>query len=127
MDPRQQAKDVQVGLGAEPIDELIAELDATEDGWARGAALYGPGGLFDDQRVMYLSMIALEHREAVKEGEKVTDEAIKQRAHADKRYQKWLLRHTKQRYEWLKLDAHRDGIMLRANRGQALMRVAGRV
>ena len=125
---KQAAKDAQLAVGAEPIDEIIAALDASEEQWAKGAALYGPGGLFDAQRVAMLAVIALWHRDDLqKRGQKVTDDLVKQLAHADPKYLKWLKQQTKQRTEWLMLDAERNGLMMVANRGQALMRVAGRV
>src|SRR4051812_29875596 len=119
------AKEAQLAVGVEPIDELLAELEATQEEWARGASLYGPGGVFDAQRVAFLAVLALEHREVKQEGAKpLSDQHVKERAHADRRYTSWLRRQTAQRTDWLTLDAKRDAIIMRVNRGQGLLRVA---
>ncbi|HET9948791.1 MAG TPA: hypothetical protein VFQ22_07705 [Longimicrobiales bacterium] len=114
-------------LGVEPLDELLADLDKTEAEWARGAALYGPGGTLDNLRKALLCTIALRIRDAKAEkGEKVTEAAIEQMAHADVGYREFLDQHTMARAEWLTLDAQRQAILMRINRGQALLRAASR-
>lgn len=127
-DPKQMAKDAQLSVGATPIEEIIGALDASEEKWAQGAALFGPGGLYGDQRASMEALISLDWRDKLEKlGTKVTDDLVKQKARSDPRYTKWLQKMTMQRIEWLRLDAERNNLMLVANRGQALMRVAGRV
>lgn len=107
---------------------MLAELDKTESAWSEGAALYGPGGLFDAQRKAKLSVIGVELREMLtKQGGKVTESAIDQMAHADEGYLKFLDEHERLRADWLLLNAQRDAIMLRVQRGQALLRVNARM
>lgn len=123
----QDKGDIERGLQVDPIDELLASLDATQEAWAKYAALYGPGGLFDNQRKIMLSIIMLKVRDEIKDGERVTDALVDARAHAHPDYVAFIKRHTERRAEWLQLDAERDAIVLRINRGQALLRVAGRM
>jgi hypothetical protein len=121
-------QDVEAAHGAEPLDELLAELDATEDEWADGWALYGPGGLLDDQRKALLDATAMELREMMKaQGGKVTDGLIDEMAHADERYKKFLDEHVIKRAEWIRLDKKRDRIEMRFNRGQSLLRIGARM
>lgn len=124
----QMRADMELSNGAEPLDELLAELDKTEATWAEGAALYGPGGLFDAQRKAKLCVIGVELRDMLtKNGGKVTEASIDQMAHADDGYLKFLDEHERLRGDWLLLNAQRDAIMLRVQRGQALLRVNARM
>ena len=124
---KQATEDAETSAGAEPLDELLAELDHTEGEWASLGALYGPGGTFDHLRKARLSVIALSIRdERVAKGEKVTDGLVDTLAHADSAYIAFLDGHTIARARYLELCAKRDGIMARVNRGQALIRYAAR-
>lgn len=104
--PAEQLRaDMELSNGAEPLDELLAELDKTERAWAEGAALYGPGGLFDAQRKAKLSTIGVELRDMLtKQGGKVTESAIDQMAHADEGYLKFLDTNERLRADWLLLN-----------------------
>ncbi len=114
-------------FGAEPIDVLLSDLDNTEEEWADSAALFGAGGLFDAQRKAKLCTVAMEIRDMLfKQGGKATESLIDQMAHADKQYIEWLDDMQLRRAQWLAMDAHRDGLVLRINRGQAMLRVAAR-
>jgi len=120
--------DMEMANGATPLDELLAELDESEAEWADGAALYGNGGMFNDKRKSLLSIIALRIRdERAGEGKKSTEDMIEQMAHADKEYVKFLDGHIGRRAKWLALDAHRDGIVMRVNRGQAMLKIGARM
>lgn len=126
--PTSFVSDMERSNGAEPLDGLLAELDDTEAEWADGASLYGAGGLFNDKRKSYLSSIALRIRDELREsGGKITDDLVDQRSHADKEYRKFLDDHIVRRAKWLALDAHRDGIVMRVNRGQAMLKIGARM
>lgn len=72
-------------------DDLLQQLSATEDEWAQGAALFGPGGLFDANRKAKLSVIGLQIRDHRSESsEKTTEAMIEQLAHADDTYTDYL-------------------------------------
>lgn len=60
-------------------------------------------------------------------GGKVTDDLVDQKSHADKEYVKFLNDHIVRRAKWLALDAHRDSIVMRVNRGQAMLKVGARM
>jgi hypothetical protein len=121
-------RDLELSHGADPIAELLAELDETEAEWSHGASLYGPGGLFEAQRKKTLAVIAMEIRESYEiKKQRSTNQLVDDMAHANKEYGTWLDRHEIERAKWLALDAHRDGIIMRINRGQAMLRVASRI
>lgn len=52
---------------------------------------------------------------------------IDQLAHADKEYVKFLDSHIGRRAKWLALDAHRDSVVMRVNRGQAMLKIGARM
>jgi len=119
------AGDVERSMGVDPIDGLLAEFEATREAWATGAALYGPGGTFDNLRKVKLSIIECSIRDDYQaKGVKVTEAAIEQQAHADLAYTAWLDNHTVARANWLRLDAEREDVRMRINRGQAVLRSA---
>lgn len=122
--------DMELSNGAEPLDELLAELDATEDEWANGGALYGDRGLLGDLRKALLDATAMEVREQLLKlnttGQKITDGFIEQMAHADENYRQFLDEHVIRKAEWIKLDARRKKIEMRINRGQAMLKLGAR-
>lgn len=126
----QMRADMELSNGAEPLDELLAELDRTEDEWANGGALYGDRGLLGDLRKALLDATAMEIREQVLKlnttGQKVTDGMIDQMAHADESYRQFLDEHVIRKAEWIKLDVQRKKIEMRINRGQAMLRLGAR-
>ncbi len=119
---------IEEGYGVDPIELLIHQLSETEEDWAKGAALFGAGGFANDVRKKILSVVMLRIRDALlNSGDKApTEKVLDAMAHADKQYTQWLDRQVVARAEWLRLDAQRDAIEMRCNRGQALLRVAGR-
>lgn len=126
--PTSFVEDMERANGAEPLDGLLAELDETEAEWADGASLYGAGGLFNDKRKSLLSITALRIRdERAENGLKSTDAMIDDLSHADKEYRLFLDSHIGRRAKWLALDAHRDSIVMRVNRGQAMLKVGARM
>ncbi len=92
-------------------DALLQQLADTEDEWSAGSAKYGPGGLFDALRKVYLDTRALQIRNAATE--KMTEAAISTAAHADEDYSSWLEMSLVERAQWLALDAHRDRIYMK--------------
>ncbi len=119
---------VEQDAGVDPIELLIHQLSETEEEWARGSALFGPGGFANDVRKKILSVVMLRIRDKLlSDGEKApTEKVMDAMAHADRQYVAWLDRQVIARADWLRLDAQRDAIEMRCNRGQALLRVAGR-
>lgn len=94
---------------AYPDDVLFQKLAETEDEWAKGAALYGPGGLLDAQRKIILSIVTLQIRDRLNQaGAKATDKVLDAEGHADVEYQEWVDSHVPARATWLALDAKRD-------------------
>lgn len=114
--------------GVEPLDNLIAGLQEREEEWAYGSALFGPGGFANDVRKKVLSLVMLRIRdEMINKGEKApTEKVLDAMAHGDKQYTEWLDRQVIARAEWVKLDAQREAILLKVNRGQAMLRVVAR-
>lgn len=126
--PTSFVADMEIANGAEPLDILLAELDESESEWADGASLYGAGGLFNDKRKSLLSVIALRIRdERAGAGLKSTEDLIDQLSHADKEYVKFLDSHIGRRAKWLALDAHRDSVVMKVSRGQAMLRIGARM
>jgi hypothetical protein len=128
--PSEIRRDMELSNGAEPLDELLAELDATENEWANGGALYGDRGLLNDIRKSLLDATAMELREQILKlnttGQKVTEAMIEQMAHADENYRQFLDEHVIRKAEWIKLDSQRKKIEMRINRGQAMLRLGAR-
>ena len=91
-------------------DELLQELASTEDEWAKGAALYGAGGLLDAQRKIILSADLLEIRDSLPE--KVTEKVLDAMGHGAPRYVAFVNAHVTGRAEWLALDAKRTRIYM---------------
>lgn len=122
--------DMELSNGAEPLDELIAELDRTEDEWANGGALYGDRGLLNDVRKSLLDATAMQLREQILKlnttGQRITEAMIEQMAHADESYRQFLDEHVIRKAEWIKLDSQRKKIEMRVNRGQAMLKLGAR-
>lgn len=111
-------------LGVEPLDEIVAGLQATDEEYAQLWALHGPGNGWDTQRKALWSLLATEMRDdAATKGEKVTEAALEQRAHAHPKYQRFLTDGIVSRARFAHLESIRGVLTLRANRGQALARI----
>lgn len=97
------------GAAAVYEDERVLQLLAeSEDAWADGASLYGPGGLFDAQRKALVSVVMLRIRdELIGKGEKPTEKVLDAMAHADPTYTEFLGGHVTKRAGWLSLDSER--------------------
>jgi hypothetical protein len=121
--------DIEAGFGVDPIQVLQAQLEATTEKWAQGAALYGAGGFANDVRKKVLSLAMLRIRnDYLNRGEKApTEKVLDAMAHADKDYTRWLDQQVIDRAEWLQLSDTRDNIREMIRRDDALIRAAGRV
>lgn len=126
--PTSFAPDIERTYGAEPLSDLLTELEGTAEEWAHGASLFGAGGFANDQRKKVLSIVMLRIRDEILEkGEKApTEKVLDALAHADKQYVDWLNQHIIKRAEWLKLDATRSQVEMRVNRGQSLLKIGAR-
>jgi hypothetical protein len=120
--------DMELSNGAEPLDELMAELDADEDEWADGGALFDSGGFANDVRKIMLSVVMLRIRdEILSKGERSpTEKVLDAMAHADKQYREWVDRQTLRKAEWMKLNSKRKRVEMRANRGQKMLSLGAR-
>jgi Trp operon repressor len=111
-------------LGVEPIDALLGELARTTQEWAALFALHGPGGAWEAQRKALWCLLATEIRDAAAtRGEKITEGAIEQRAHAHPRYIRFCDEAIVSRTRYAVLESERESLTMRVNRGQALLRV----
>lgn len=104
----------------------LIERQAAEN--AEGWALYGNGGLFNDQRKALLSACALEIRDAKRAaGEKVTEAELDQLAHVHPRYTAFLDKHTTARAEWYVQDSKLTTLHQRVARGNRVLDFAARI
>lgn len=93
---------------------IFQALSDTEKQWAEGAAMYGPGGSYNDLRKSYLAVRYLQLRdEAAAKNEKVTDALNNERAHADDEYGSWLDSRLSDHAAWRLLDAQRTTMVMR--------------
>lgn len=116
--------DVERGFDVEPIDDLLAQLEATQAEWAHLRALHGPYGKWDNLRKNFLSVTMLKVRGGTPPNgaPKWTDDLTEAAAHADPDYQSFVANGVKEAAEYVTMDAEREGIWARINRGQALLR-----
>lgn len=118
--------DVERGFDVEPIDDLLAQLSATEAEWAHLRALHGPYGKWDNLRKNLLSVVSLRVRQQPPPmgAIKWTDDLTEAAAHADEDYRAFVNNGVIEGAEFWQMDAEREGIWARINRGQALLRTA---
>jgi len=120
--------DIEQGYGAEPIDILAAELDATEGEYAKLKALYGYHGLFENDRKIVLAMQRIVVRDKWStEGKKFTVDMVDDEARNSQPYQNCIAQGAIEAARFEVLDAQRSKITERIRRGDALIRAAGRV
>lgn len=90
-------------------DIVLQELASTEQKWAEGAALFGPFGLADNQRKIFLEKTGLEIRNSkLGANEKVTEAFLDQAAHADTEYAEYVTDMVLAKAQWLVLDQTRE-------------------
>lgn len=120
--------DAEIALGVEPIDLLEAALEETKNDWASGWAMYGPQGMYTDDRKALLSarQIAVQSEWSTEKQGSVTDKKLDAAAHADKQYTDYLADKKLERMKWVLLDQARDIIHARMARGNAILRATSR-
>jgi len=97
------------------VDLLLHGLAETHEAWAHGAVLFGPGGMYPDQRKRFLAVVACRVRETwddAKHG-KYSEAALDRVAHADLEYTDWLDARECERAQWLFLNAQRDSQLIK--------------
>ena len=115
--------DVERRLGIMPVEELLAERHALVKRVARLRAAYGAWGTWDAQRKIILASIAQKLRaQALVNGERLTEAAIEDAAHADDAYAAFVQRCTEERAQMAVLEDQIEGITARLNRGQVIAR-----
>lgn len=92
------------------VDILLHGLAATHEDWTHGATLFGPGGMYNDQRKRLLAVVACRIRDQWDDAAqgKYSEAALDRLAHADHEYGAWLDQREFERAKWLLLDAQRD-------------------
>lgn len=115
--------DVEVRIGIQPVEELLAERDALVKKVAPLRARYAAFGTFEALRKIELASVAESIRARARaNGKKLTEDAIKDAAHADARYVKFVTEATSQRAKWAELEDLIQGVNDTINRGQAVAR-----
>lgn len=116
--------DAEARAGVEPLDAIVAELQATDAEFAALWALHGPGNAWDAQRKALWCLVATDMRDdAATKGEKVTEAALEQRAHAHPKYRRFLEEGIVTRTRFAELESQRTVLVMKANRGQAVLRM----
>ncbi len=116
--------EIEQRIGIEPLDRLHAERDKIVTELAPLRARHGPGGVWEAQRKVEWSKLAVVLREGQPEGKRMTEAEIEQRAHAHDRYVQFLVTGVIEKERYFTLETQLDGIADRINRGQAIARFA---
>ena len=112
-------------VGITPLEELLAKRAALVGEAAPLRAKYGPGGTWDALRKATVSTIAMKLRaQATLKGDKVTEAALDQAAHADEAYGALITRATEERAALMILDDQIQAIQDEIQRGNVLGRFA---
>lgn len=115
-------REIEGRIGVAPIEDLLAELAATEEEWSQLYGQHGPGGAFDAYRKAYRAVIACEIRDAAATaGRKVTESEVEDRACAHPKYQRLLDQAIIDRARFAALDARRASVMERVRRDNRLV------
>lgn len=119
--------DTEAAHGVDALDVLQARLDSTTEEWSKLGALHGPFGKYNDVRKSYLGATAVQLRDEwdTTKG-KLTESQLEQLAHAHENYTAFVDQAVLDHARYLLLDAERDGIMQRIQRGNNILRVAAR-
>ena len=120
-----EAHSVEVALGVKPLSELLDEREHLIGKIATLRAKYGAFGTFDHERKILLAKLKTTLRAAVLDNKaKLTDAAVDEKAHAEPEYVDFIIAATRDRAEWIKLEAQVEAIDYTINRGQAVLRLA---
>ena len=111
--------DVEARMGIPPLEGLLAERDELVTKTARLRAKHGPFGSFDALRkIEWCKIATLLRAEALSIGQKLTESALEQAAHADLRYIDFVIQATQEKSDWVVAENRIAGIadiILRAN------------
>jgi hypothetical protein len=115
--------EVQLRMGVQPIEELLAEREELVRQVADLRARHGSFGTYNDLRKIELAQVAQTIRaKLLRDGGKMTETAITDAAHSDPRYQEFVIEATQERAQWAILEGRIDAIDARINRGQVVAR-----
>lgn len=117
-------RDMEQRHGLFDMDALLAERLALTVQLAPLDAVVGVGGTWEHQMKSLRMSIALEHRdEAQKNGQKITEAALEERACADPRYANKLAEITQMRAEWVMIRGMVDQLTAQMQWAQASVRL----
>lgn len=110
-------------MGVVPLETLLAERDTLVKQVAPLRAKYGAWGTFEALRKIRLAQLAqLKRAELLRDGERLTEAAIEDAAHADERYVDFVTQATSERATWAVLENRVQGITDTIMRGQSVAR-----
>ena len=116
-------EEIELRVGIEPIDELLAERHKLVETVASLRAAYGPFGTWEHSRKAELarlkSMIRLQ---AMRDARKMNNDQVDDEAHAHADYILFVTTANTERAAYFRFEARIEAIDFRINRGQALIR-----
>lgn len=116
-------EEAELRAGVEPIEGLLTTRRLLVENVATLRAVYGPFGTWDHTRKSELSRIkSLIRLQAVKDSRKMNNDQVDEEAHEHPDYTAFLIKATRERAEYFRLEAKVEDIDYRINRGQALLR-----
>ncbi len=123
--PSVSSTEMELRAGVTPLDELLSERQDLVEQIATLRAVYGPFGTWDHQRKSELARIkSLIRLQAMRDNRKVTNDIVDEEAHEHPDYTAFVVKGTKERAEYFRLEAELEAIDFRVNRGQSLLRYA---
>ncbi len=115
-------RDVELRLGLEPVEELLATRAELVSKVADLRARHGSFGTFDPMRKQQLAQIGAKLRaQAVLDGVKVTEAAIEEKSHASEEYAAFITQMTEEKTRWATLENDVQAIEDRIRRGNAII------
>lgn len=123
--PSVSSEEIEARAGIAPLEELLSERFDLVQRIAELRAVYGPFGTWDHLRKNELSRIkSLIRLQAMRDNRKVNNDVVDEEAHEHPDYTAFVVKATKDRAEYFKLEAEVEAIDFRINRGQGLLRYA---
>ena len=123
MTPLTPQGDVELQMGIQPVEELLAERMHLITKVADLRARFGSFGTFEALRKIELARLrGLIRAQALRDKRKISNDAIDDEAHGHPDYIEFVTLATVKRAEWVKLEALIEGIDMTINRGQAVAR-----
>ena len=115
--------EAELRLGIEPIECLLDERSALVEKVADLRARFGSFGTFDHIRKMELARLAgLVRAQALRDRVKMTASEVEDATHDHPDYRHLITEATRQRAEWVRLEAKIEAIEFQIQRGQAVAR-----